>query len=693
MPAVAAPAPGGVTFHQARKLIHGLVRKGRVVGMDVVEITPSTDVNRISSITAGRLFVNLMGAAVRANYFETGQRQPNTLRVRAGSIRRMLACSESSLESCRPPPTRRTTSSTSFSGVRTVTSSMCSGMRPLTRFPPTCGHEERKHHPPWARSRRWLRIAGSMRSIATRMVTSTRSSGTCRAGRCNMSCGRELRRRPSQPVIRYRWRRRVNCTCSTEGSMAQWSTSSRTPKLTESLARTTGRASPTPHRWRETRPYSATPNQQHVFYRGDDDHIHHIVWSAGPGPPGADDWTAKANAPLATGDPVAMLVGNQQHVFYRSIGGSIAHIVWAPSSGAPVADDWTAKAVAPRAAGERVAPLLASGQQHVFYRAVGGGVVHILWNPATNAMGWDDWTLRSGAPLAAGDPTALATDGQQHVFYRSVAGSVIHVLWHAGLDHPRCDDWTFQSGSAAIAGNVGAFRSSEGPDPLALRILALGDSMTEGFVPQWKGGYRARLFQTAHRAGKHLAFVGSRFDGPLTIDGVCFPRAHEGHSGKNIDFIATLIPEVLSSKPKIILLMVGANDVLRRGDANYDAAALGDAPNRLGRLLDSLVAAEPDALVVVAKIPLTDPRNPLHPEEPVNPLVSAAAWDASIRTYNEGVESVVRQRMVAGARIALADMHTGFTPAMLGEDGTHPNEDGYQHIASVWYEAIRGYLN
>ena len=35
-PAVAAPCPGGVTFEQARKLIHGLVRKGRVVGMEVV---------------------------------------------------------------------------------------------------------------------------------------------------------------------------------------------------------------------------------------------------------------------------------------------------------------------------------------------------------------------------------------------------------------------------------------------------------------------------------------------------------------------------------------------------------------------------------------------------------------------------------------------------------------------------------
>jgi agmatinase len=69
-PGVAGPCPGGVTFHQARKLIHGLVRKGRVVGMDVVEITPRTDVNQMTCITAGRLIVNMIGSAVRAGYFE-----------------------------------------------------------------------------------------------------------------------------------------------------------------------------------------------------------------------------------------------------------------------------------------------------------------------------------------------------------------------------------------------------------------------------------------------------------------------------------------------------------------------------------------------------------------------------------------------------------------------------------------------
>ncbi|WP_246579848.1 agmatinase [Candidatus Sodalis endolongispinus] len=70
MPAVAGPAPGGVTFVQARKLIHGLVAKGRVVGMDIVEIVPSRDIHQISCMIAGRLVLNLIGAAIRAGYFD-----------------------------------------------------------------------------------------------------------------------------------------------------------------------------------------------------------------------------------------------------------------------------------------------------------------------------------------------------------------------------------------------------------------------------------------------------------------------------------------------------------------------------------------------------------------------------------------------------------------------------------------------
>jgi agmatinase len=41
MPAVNAPTPGGLTYRQIHKLIHGLVKKGRVLGMDLVEISPA----------------------------------------------------------------------------------------------------------------------------------------------------------------------------------------------------------------------------------------------------------------------------------------------------------------------------------------------------------------------------------------------------------------------------------------------------------------------------------------------------------------------------------------------------------------------------------------------------------------------------------------------------------------------------
>ena len=70
MPAVAAPAPGGVSYQQMRTLIQGLVGKGRVAGMDVVEITPKRDINAITCVTAVRLFCNLIGKSVRAGHFD-----------------------------------------------------------------------------------------------------------------------------------------------------------------------------------------------------------------------------------------------------------------------------------------------------------------------------------------------------------------------------------------------------------------------------------------------------------------------------------------------------------------------------------------------------------------------------------------------------------------------------------------------
>jgi agmatinase len=71
MPAVAGPQPGGVTYRQTIDLIKGLFAKGgKVVGADIVEITPSRDINEITSITAGHIIFNIIGAAVRSGQFK-----------------------------------------------------------------------------------------------------------------------------------------------------------------------------------------------------------------------------------------------------------------------------------------------------------------------------------------------------------------------------------------------------------------------------------------------------------------------------------------------------------------------------------------------------------------------------------------------------------------------------------------------
>jgi len=70
MPGVMAQTPGGLNWIQTRQLIHGLVNKGRVVGMDLVEIAPSYDLNNTTLIHAERLLCNFIGATVRAGYYD-----------------------------------------------------------------------------------------------------------------------------------------------------------------------------------------------------------------------------------------------------------------------------------------------------------------------------------------------------------------------------------------------------------------------------------------------------------------------------------------------------------------------------------------------------------------------------------------------------------------------------------------------
>jgi lysophospholipase L1-like esterase len=214
-------------------------------------------------------------------------------------------------------------------------------------------------------------------------------------------------------------------------------------------------------------------------------------------------------------------------------------------------------------------------------------------------------------------------------------------------------------------------------------VLPLGDSITFGEGSSG-GGYRVDLFRRAVIAGQRLTFVGTAApNGPASVEGVPFPRAHQGHQGFVIDeggFSATAsLSLVLDGalpvlEPQIILLMIGTNDV--NGNNN-----LAQAPERLSRLLDKIVTSEPNALLVVAQ--LTPTRDPV--------------LNARIEAYNAAIVPEIGRRAASGQHVALVDLFTPFveTPDYenaLFFDRLHPNDAGYALMASVWYEAIEALL-
>ncbi|WP_437874836.1 SGNH/GDSL hydrolase family protein [Sorangium sp. So ce513] len=236
---------------------------------------------------------------------------------------------------------------------------------------------------------------------------------------------------------------------------------------------------------------------------------------------------------------------------------------------------------------------------------------------------------------------------------------------------------TTSSGDPATTGSGGGDASSSSggggsPDPGfqpcpatgACKILPLGDSITFGLG--FDGGYRVELFRLAVKDGHEITFTGTQqMNGPAMVEGVPFPRNHEGISGETIQQIANRVPTpALREMPHIVLLHAGTNDMYR--DPN-------GADSRLGALLDELITEAPDALIVVSSI------------------IPFPGGANAVNTYNATIPGLVEARAKAGAHIVYVDQFAGFPTSELG-DGVHPNQAGYARMARVWYEAISDYL-
>jgi lysophospholipase L1-like esterase len=231
------------------------------------------------------------------------------------------------------------------------------------------------------------------------------------------------------------------------------------------------------------------------------------------------------------------------------------------------------------------------------------------------------------------------------------------------------------AGGAGIAGNAGsagAAGSGGGgfqpcPATGACIILPLGDSITDGVGMNGGGGYRIELFSLATADGHEITYVGSLQNGPQMVDGMTFPRRHEGHSGWKIAQLNPLIPSIAFNPmtPHIVLLHIGTNDIAQNDN-------LAQAPARLESLIDLVIEEAPDALIAVAQL---------------IPLSIGGGVDA----YNDAIPDIVEERADAGKHIILVDQNTDFPLSEL-PDNVHPNAAGYERMARKWYEAIEPYL-
>lgn len=192
-----------------------------------------------------------------------------------------------------------------------------------------------------------------------------------------------------------------------------------------------------------------------------------------------------------------------------------------------------------------------------------------------------------------------------------------------------------------------------------LRLMPLGDSITDGYRSTTGNGYRGPLSDALIKQGNVLDFVGGQRSGVMS------DPDNEGHSGYRIDQIAAFINEKLALyQPNVILLDIGTNDM----GQNYQVST---APARLASLIDQIIAADPTATLLVGQLICN----------------STPSVQTSINSYNSQLPGIVQARAKAGKHISLVSM-SALTTADL-KDGLHPNDGGYQKMADAWDAGIQ----
>ncbi|KAH7303224.1 hypothetical protein B0I35DRAFT_498648 [Stachybotrys elegans] len=199
-----------------------------------------------------------------------------------------------------------------------------------------------------------------------------------------------------------------------------------------------------------------------------------------------------------------------------------------------------------------------------------------------------------------------------------------------------------------------------------LRILPVGDSITVGFLSDRNGGdgngYRGRLRDDL--SGDEVVYAGTQSSGTMRNG------RYAAWSGRTIQYIADHVGPSLEQRPNVILLAAGTNDMNPNPDISTEGNDPVEAARRLGRLVDQMIEACPDATILVAMIINTcDPNQ-----------------SPRTRQFQQLIPGVVASRRRNGHHVLAADF-TSFRTSDL-QDCIHPTNQGYRIMGDYWYSFL-----
>jgi lysophospholipase L1-like esterase len=148
-------------------------------------------------------------------------------------------------------------------------------------------------------------------------------------------------------------------------------------------------------------------------------------------------------------------------------------------------------------------------------------------------------------------------------------------------------------------------------------------------------------------AGYKVDLVGTQKSGTMA------DKDNEGYPGYTINQIRGVASKGLALRPNVVLLHAGTND-LNRGNPGPSGELNSDAPKRLGLLLDDVLKAVPQAVVIVAKI--IPSKN--------------SGLSATIKTFNNALPAIVADRVKNGSKVSIVDMNVLSTNEL--SDSLHP---------------------